>query len=385
MTQSFETIVRAAVDLRRELHRAPELTWEEERTAATVRARLDALGIPWRECAKHGTVGTLAPDAPGEHVALRADIDALPILEEADVEWRSETPGLMHACGHDGHTAALWAAGAWLKANEAALPGPVSLLFQPAEEGGHGAKAMIEGGALDGVDVIFGWHNWPSMPFGKAVCPDGTVMSGNGTFEIEVLGLGGHASQPELNRDPVLAAAAMTVNLQQIVSRRLAPQSAAVVSVSSIDAPSKDTITPERARIGGSIRLATPDLRQPINAAIDEIVQGTAAAYGVTATVKHIPRYEGTINDPVAAARYREALAAELGPDWRAEGVSIPIMGSEDFSYYLAERPGAFALLGAAEGDRFARACHNSRYEFNDALLGPVARLYSRLTGAPLP
>lgn len=256
MQKRWQEIMQQAVRFRHQLHRQPELTWQEENTSRLIREQLDTLGIPWRSCARYGTLATLAAEAKGPHIALRGDIDALPIEELADLPYRSERPGCMHACGHDGHTAALWAAAAWLKAHEDQLPGPVTLVFQPAEEGGHGARSMVEEGALEGVEQIYGWHNWPAIPYGQAVCPDGPVMSGNGTFDIELHGKGGHASQPELCRDPVLAAAAVTLNLQQIVSRRLPPQAACVISVTWINATSAANVTPEKVTLGGSIRLS---------------------------------------------------------------------------------------------------------------------------------
>jgi hippurate hydrolase len=385
MNERWQSIIADAVAFRHTLHRHPELTWQEADTAGRIRRQLDELDIPWRTCARYGTVASLAPGAGGEHVALRGDIDALPIDEAADVPYRSEAPGCMHACGHDGHTAALWAAAAWLKVHEDQLPGPVSLLFQPAEEGGHGARHMIEDGALEGVDIIYGWHNWPMIPFGQAVCPDGPVMAGNGTFHIELRGRGGHASQPEYCRDPVLAAAAVTLNLQQIVSRRLAPQSSAVVSVSSIEAPSQPTITPERVQMAGSIRLAQPQLREQINQLIIQTARDTARTYGVEAEVTVKSRYDATVNHPDAAARYRQALEDEFGENWRMQKLALPIMASEDFSYYLNKIPGAFALIGMARENDFRDSCHSPHYRFNDELLAPVVRLFARLAGAPLP
>ncbi len=375
----------AATTFRRHLHKNPELAWQEEDTAVAIRKALDGLNIPWRVAAEHGTVATLAKDAPGPHVGLRGDIDALPINEATGADWSSARAGCMHACGHDGHTATLMAAATWLKRHESSLPGPVTLLFQPAEEGGHGAKRMIEDGALDGLDMIFGWHNWPAIPFGKAVCPDGAVMAGNGTFHISLKGSGGHASQPELCRDPVLAAAAITMALQQVVSRRLTPQHAAVLSVSSIDAPSMDTVIPDTARIGGSIRIADSSDREIINRLITEISESTAAAYGVAADVQIVPRYDATVNDARAAQSMRDALSLELGDKWRDETLPVPIMASEDFSYYLKELPGAFALIGADDGAGHHEPCHSPRYDFNDRLIPVVTRLYARLAGAPLP
>lgn len=384
-THNWQMMVDEAVAFRRALHRSPELTWAEHETAASIRDRLGHLGVAWRACAQTGTVATLAIGAEGRHIALRADIDALPIVETSGVEWSSQRDGCMHACGHDGHAATLLAAAAWLKAHEADLPGPVTLIFQPAEEGGHGAKAMIDDGALEGVEAIFGWHNWPAIPFGKAVCPDGAVMAGNGTFEITVQGQGGHASQPELCRDPVLAASAIVTALQQVVSRRISPQAPTVLSVTRIQADGgAPTIIPDTAIIGGSFRLGDPDTRAAMAELIETVARNTAAAYGVETDVSIHPRYDATVNHPGEAARYREALLAELGGDGLDAGLKTPIMASEDFSYYLNQIPGAFALIGADDGQGHDHACHSPKYDFNDRLIDMVGRIYARIAGCPV-
>lgn len=386
---NWDEVVTHAVGVRHWFHQHPELTWQEQNTSTHIRQQLDQLQIPWRECARLGTVAQLAPDAAGEHIALRADMDALPINEHSELEFCSLSAGKMHACGHDGHMAVLLGAATWLKQNETQLPGPVTLIFQPAEEGGHGAKKMIEDGALEGVDYIFGWHNWPALPAGTAVCPDGPVMSGNGTFHMDIQGRGGHASQPENTRDPVLAAAAITLNLQQIISRRLPPQAAAVVSVTSILADSAVTVIPESVRLEGSIRLSDPCWRQPINDLIKEITRSTAATYGVDAEVETRSRYEATINHPAAAARYRQALQDELGNRSHETDLLLPIMASEDFSYYLNEVPGAFALIGMSEiaphDGAYHAPCHSPDYQFNDNIIEPVMAVFCRLAGLPVP
>lgn len=394
MPGGFPALVGAAVDVRRDLHRRPELTWAETATAATIRTHLDRVGIEWRACTDTGTVAVLAPDAPGRHVALRADMDAMPVHEATGVQWSSQHDGVMHACGHDGHMATLLAATWWLTQVEDRLPGPVTLLFQPAEEGGHGARRMIEDGALQGqapagpgraVDVIFGWHNWPAIPYGHAVCPDGAVMSANGTFHVEVVGVGGHASQPEATRDPVLAAAAITLELQQVVSRRSAPHQAVVLAVTSIDARSpSDTTTPDTAWLHGSIRVPDTAVRDRVFDLITEVAVATAAAHGVEAHVEPRPRYGATINHPGPAAEVRDGLRAELGEDWHSTATAVPILASEDFSYYLDEVPGAFMLVGADDGDGHAHPCHSGAYDFNDRLIDSVARVYARLAGLPL-
>src|SRR6056297_740298 len=384
--RAWSSLVEASVSLRRELHQLPELSWSEHQTAALIRQRLEALGIRWRACADTGTLATLAPGAAGRHIGLRADIDALPIDEHSGVDWSSHHPGCMHACGHDGHTATLFAAAQWLRAHESQLPGPVTLLFQPAEEGGHGAEAMIREGALDGIDAIFGWHNWPAIPFGHAVCPDGAVMAGNGTFQLEVRGQGGHASQPELCRDPVLAASAIVQAMQQVVSRRLPAQGATVVSITSIDARSGVTVIPDTAVLEGSFRITDPSDREPLSAMITEVAEAAARAYGAQCGVTIDRRYDPTVNHPQEADIMRGALVDEFGADALNAPVRVPIMASEDFSYYLKHIPGAFALIGAGDGQACLEVpCHSSRYDFNDALIAHVARGYARLAGAPLP
>ncbi|WP_376697341.1 N(2)-acetyl-L-2,4-diaminobutanoate deacetylase DoeB2 [Wenzhouxiangella sp. EGI_FJ10305] len=383
-THNWQAMVDEAVSFRRALHGSPELTWAEHETAASIRGRLDDLGVEWRACAGTGTVATLAPKAGGRHVALRADIDALPIVEESGVEWCSRHEGCMHACGHDGHAATLYAAAQWLKAHESGLPGPVSLLFQPAEEGGHGAKAMIDDGALEGVDAIFGWHNWPAIPFGQAVCPDGAVMAGNGTFEISVHGRGGHASQPELCRDPLLAASAIVTALQQVVSRRISPQAPTVLSVTNIRADGAPTVIPETATLGGSFRLGDPDTRALMGELIETIARNTGAAYGVEVDVRIHPRYDATVNHPAEAGQYRRAICGELGDDALETALKTPIMASEDFSYYLKAIPGAFALIGADDGQGHDHPCHSPKYDFNDRLIDTVGRIYSRIAGYPV-
>lgn len=385
MSEYWQDTIASAQTLRRHLHAHPELGWQEQQTAELIRQRLDELGISWRACANTGTVAILNPSGKGTHIALRGDIDALPIHEDTPHEWASTIDGCMHACGHDGHTATLMAAASWLKHCEAELNGPVSLIFQPAEEGGHGAREMIADGALDGVDVIFGWHNWPALPFGKLICPDDIVMCGNGTFSITIQGKGGHASQPELCRDPVLAASATVIALQQIVSRRLAPQQSAVVSVTSIEAPSGATVIPQTATIGGSIRVPDRATRDQVNQLIIEICESTAQSYGVSSRVEIHPRYDATINHSEPAQSVRQLWQQDWGESALEHNLHVPIMASEDFSYYLQTIPGAFALIGADDGPQHQPPCHSPHYDFNDRLIPRVLRLFARLVGVSTP
>lgn len=381
---NWQEAVQQAVELRHWFHQHPELTWEENNTAEKIRRCLSEWNIEWRPCAQLGTVATIAADAKAKHpqaknIALRADMDALPIAETAAVDYVSQTHGKMHACGHDGHMAALLGTALWLKQHEAELSNTVTLIFQPAEEGGHGALKMIEDGALAGVDEIYGWHNWPALSFGTAVCPDGPVMSGNASFKIRVHGEGGHASQPEACRDPVIAAAAITLNCQQVISRRLPPQAAAVISVTQMQGGSTTNIIPQTAELAGTLRFSEPKWGEALTEHLTQVAEDTAKSYGVTASVKVVPFYDATINHPQQAAKFRTILAEKLNPHYDQVPIHVPIMGAEDFSYYLQKIPGAFALIGMAEPVEelnFCAPCHSPNYVFNDKLIELVMRCF---------
>ena len=371
-----------AVAFRRRLHRRPELLFAVEETAAAVRGELDRLGISWRACAGTGTVGELATGAKGRRVALRADLDALPLQECTGLPWASEKPGLMHACGHDGHTASLVAAAAWLKRHEAALPGPVRLLFQPAEEGGHGARHMVDDGALDGVEVVFGYHNWPHLPFGRAACPPGPVMAANGEWTATITGRGGHAAAPHQCIDPILAGAYFVTQVQQLVSRQVAPQEAAVVTVTCFHGGTADNIIPDAVELVGTVRAGTSARRDQLAAKVGEVLAAACLPSGASAAYEFRPCYPATVNHASAAGEARVALAAELGEGWEwTDG--IPLMAAEDFGYYLTQKPGAYILLGAGRPGEAIEGCHSPRFDFNDALIPVVARLWARLAGLP--
>ncbi|MEE2733313.1 MAG: N(2)-acetyl-L-2,4-diaminobutanoate deacetylase DoeB2 [Pseudomonadota bacterium] len=385
MPDHWQDTVEFAQAFRRTLHAQPELSWQEHQTALAVRNALDAMDIPWRACANTGTVAWLNRGSPGASIALRGDMDALPITEQTQKAWSSQVPGCMHACGHDGHTATLLATARWLKLHESLLPQPVTLIFQPAEEGFHGAREMIRDGALDDVACIFGWHNWPALKYRTIACPDSLVMCGNGTFTITVIGQGGHASQPELCIDPILAASAITLALQQLVSRRLSPQAAAVISVTQFDAGSAPTVIPETAQLVGSIRVPDEATRHHINQLITDVATHTAAAWGARCEVRHEPRYQATINHGAPAALARQAWQDLYGASMLDHGHPLPIMASEDFSYFLQEIPGAFALIGSDDGSGHHIPCHSPHYDFNDRLIADVCRWFCQLAGLPKP
>lgn len=366
------------MSLRRTFHQEPELTWQEYDTATRIRAELDRLMLPWRACAKTGTIVDLGP-VTGSRLALRADIDALPLTEQTGLPWASQREGCMHACGHDGHTATLLAAASWLATHRDQISRPIRLLFQPAEEGGHGAKAMIEDGALEGVDVVFGYHNLPTMPLGKVAAPAGTVMVSNAGFEITITGKGGHASMPESCKDPVLAAAQFTVAVQQIVSRNVAPQVPAVVTVASIHGGTASNIIPESVELTGTIRAGTTAIRDAIACDVEALLAGCCQMSGVSGSWRLIPHYPATVNHAGPAQHLRGALAREFGDDCETN-VGVPLMGAEDFSYYLEACPGAYALIGtgAPEG---SPPLHSPHFDYNDAILSRMARVWADLCG----
>jgi hippurate hydrolase len=380
---ALATLAAHATALRHDLHRHPELMYQEERTAAVVRGELDRLAIPWSACAGTGTLARLAPAARGRHLGLRADLDALPLDELTGLPWASAHAGRMHACGHDGHTASLLAAAAYLKGREVELPGPVTLLFQPAEEGGHGARRLIEAGALAGIDEIFGYHNWPQIPFGQAACAPGTVFAANGEWSATITGRGGHASSPQLCIDPIVAGAQFVTMAQQIVSRQVAPQDAAVVTVTCFHGGTADNIIPEAVELVGTVRAATTGLRDELAARTAAVLAAACAPSGAKHRFDYRPCYPATVNHAAPAARAAAALRGILGDDALANH-GLPVMAAEDFGYYLAQIPGCYILLGAGRPGTPIETCHSPRFDFNDDLIPVVIRLWADLAGVPV-
>lgn len=335
------------VQTRRELHRFPELMYEEVQTSRLVRKTLDELQISYRyPLAETGVVATLG-DGNGPCVALRADMDALPIHEETDVSFRSEHPGKMHACGHDCHTAMLLGAARLLKQRESDIRGTVKLIFQPAEEGGAGGRRMRDEGALADPPVqrIFGLHVWPLIPTGMFGSRAGVFLAAAGEMEIVVRGKGGHAAMPHYAVDPVSVAAKIVTELQTIVSRELDPLDSGVVSVTAIHGGEAYNVIPETVQLRGTVRALTMDNLRKIQQRVREIATHVAEGHRCTAEVKFPGNdYPPTVNDPVCW-NVAKQLAAELTSPQHVTELP-PVMGGEDFAFYTEEVPGCFVALG---------------------------------------
>ncbi|TPN70865.1 amidohydrolase [Mesorhizobium sp. B1-1-1] len=349
---------------RRDLHAHPEFGFEEKRTAAFVAAKLREFGLDdvTEGVGGTGVGGTLKRGSGNRAIALRADMDALRITEQSAVAYGSQNPGIMHACGHDGHTTMLLGA-AKLLAGEGGFNGTVRFIFQPAEEWGRGALAMLDDGLMRRFpfDEIFGLHNLPGLPIGHFETRPGPMMSAEDIFEIVLRGLGGHAAGPQDGRETLVAACALVTNLQTIVSRRLSPADISVVSVTELITDGTRNALPGLARILGDARSFRPEVSAEIEKQMRTIAAGTAAAYNVTAEVAYSREFVPLHND---AELVDEAFAA-AGNVFVPEGVAVarePMTGSEDFARFLAHVPGCFVFLG--NGD--TAPLHNPSYDFND-------------------
>ena len=370
---------------RRDIHAHPELGFEETRTADLVAAQLEAFGIEvQRGVGRTGVVGTLRAGSGQATLGLRADMDALPIAEANTFAHRSTHAGVMHACGHDGHTAMLLGAASYL-ARTRRFSGSVHFIFQPAEEGLGGARAMIDDGLFERFpcDAIFGMHNRPSLDVGRFAVRGGPMMAGGAFFDIRVTGKGAHGARPETSVDAALVAAQIAVSLQSIVSRNVAPVDTAVVSVTRIHAGDAYNVIPQTAVLGGTVRAFSKVVMAQVEASMRRIAQGTAAAYGASAEVDFRALFAPTVND-VAEADFAARICTELVGSDKVDRQPPLIMASEDFSFMLERVPGCYINIGNGAGEGGCEV-HNPGYDFNDAALPLGAAFYARLVEARLP
>ena len=371
---------------RHDLHQHPELALKEYRTSQVVQDHLRSFGVDEVHAGLAGTgvVGVIRGHGPGGSIGLRADMDALPILEETGVPYASQTPGVMHACGHDGHTTMLLGAAKYL-AETRNFAGTVHVIFQPAEENLGGGKLMVDGGLFTKfpMDQVFGMHNWPALPEGEFYWRDGPVMAAVADIEITVTGRGAHGAQPHMGVDPVVVSAAIVQALQSIVSRSMRPTEAGVVTIGSIQGGHIYNVIPETVRMLGTARWFTPSVGDMLEAGVHRLATHVATALGATADVVFRRTYPATVNDPEAMALARRAAASVQG-EARVQHMDAPTMGGEDFSFMLNVKQGAYIMLGARRSPDDA-GVHHPKYDFNDDILPIGASYWATLAEQLLP
>jgi amidohydrolase len=368
---------------RRHLHAHPELGLECHETAAFVVERLRAFGVDeiHEGIATSGVVAIVEGHGAGPVIGLRADMDALPILEATGAEHASTVPGKMHACGHDGHTAMLLGAAKYL-AETRNFSGRVALIFQPAEEHGAGAEVMCREGIMErfGIGRVFALHNVPGLDEGRVLTTPGPIMAAVDTFHVHVTGKGGHGAMPHETLDPIPAALAIAQAMPTIVSRNNYALDDLVISVTQIHAGTTDNVIPDSAYINGTVRTFDPAVQKMVIRRMEEIVSGTAAAYGVTARLDYEVGYPATINDAEAAAFVARVAGEVVGSD-NVDPQAGREMGAEDFAYMLQERPGAYLFVGAGPG----AGLHHPEFDFNDAIAPIGASIFARLVETAQP
>ena len=359
---------------RRELHSRPELAFQEKWTSDFVAEKLESFGLPiHRGLAGTGVVATLK-NGEGPSIGLRADMDALPLLEKNQFGHRSQNEGKMHACGHDGHTTMLLGAASVL-AESPSFRGTVHFIFQPAEEGGGGGNVMVKEGLFEKfpVDAVYGMHNWPGMEPGEIGVHKGPVLAANDAFDLEIQGKGGHAAMPDLCIDPILAASQVVSALQSVVSRGINPVDSAVVTVTQIHAGDAYNVIPDSVKLCGSIRTFKKEVREKVISSMESVVKGVASGLGASAELRIKQGYPATINTAQEAQKAASAAARVVG-ETKVILDADPSTGSEDFAYMLQARPGCYIWLGNGNRDGGCML-HNPHYDFNDEIL-PIGTSY---------
>lgn len=374
--EELEEIFPEMVEIRRDLHQNPELSFQEVRTPKKIAEYLTELGIEVRtEVGGRGVVGFLRGGQEGPTIALRADFDALAIHDEKGVSYKSKTPGVMHACGHDGHTATVLGVAKVLSKYREEIAGNVVFIHQFAEEvAPGGARPMIADGCLDGVDVIFGMHLQSTAPAGQILYREGYAMAAADLFRITVQGKGGHGAYPHLTVDPLVTGSQLVVNLQQIVSRKVDPQNAAVVTVGSFHSGEAFNVIPDTAEIIGTVRTYSPEVRSLIEEQIKQVAKSTCESMGATCKVSYERGYDALWNHPKETNYIKEIATGIVGE----ENVKLrpAVMGGEDFSYYLQEVPGTFFFAGASPDDSEVYPHHHPMFDFNEKAMLNAAKVF---------
>ncbi len=377
---------------RRELHQNPQTKYEEEFASALVAQKLTEWGIPFKKgIAKTGIVATITgqKNDSGKGIGLRADMDALDILEKSGQPHASKTPGKMHACGHDGHTATLLAAAKYLNETKN-FNGQVHLVFQPAEEGGNGADKMIEEGLFRDykIDYMFGIHNWPASPQGKIGMRAGPLLASVDEFHVTVKGVGGHAAMPHQTIDPIVVTSQIVSALQSIVARNVDPVDTVVVSVTNFHAGSGAfNIIPDEAKLIGTVRTFNNDTREKVIARMKEIIEGVASSMGAKAEHEFLFHNYATVNSADGVEMAAKAAAVVVG-EANVDVNTPPSMGGEDFSAYLRQKPGAFIFLGQGVADKNSphnRGLHHPGYDFNDDIIPIGVSYFATLVEQAMP
>jgi amidohydrolase len=376
LKKDVEKLTNQLVEWRRDFHRHPEVAFEEFRTSSVIRNFMEGLGIPTTECALQGLRAVLEGRAGGRTVALRADMDALPLKEEGDKQYISENPKAAHACAHDGHMAILMGVAQLLFQRREEFKGRVVFLFQPAEElPPGGAKKMIEEGALDGVEAIFGLHLWQPLPTGCIGLVKGAMMAQADNFSITVRGRGGHGSMPQVTVDPILVASQLVVNIQSIVSRNVDPLKPAVVSFGTVKGGTIYNIIPGEVNLTGTVRTFDHSLQAFIERRLKEIIEGTCKAFGATGVFKYEKGYPPLVNHGDMVDLVLDTAERTLGePSIRPVD---PVMGGEDFAYFLQKVPGAFLFFGMGDGMEFPH--HHPAFDLDERALPQAVLLLTSL------
>lgn len=369
-------------ELRRKLHSEPEVSWEEYRTTDFVCEYLDHLGVSYRRAEPTGVIAEVMGGKPGKTVALRGDMDALSVEElNTDLPYASSEDGKMHACGHDAHTAMLMVAAKALNEIKDELPGNVRLLFQPAEEVAEGAKALVKQGAVEGVDNVFGIHIWSQMPTHKVSCTPGPSFASADLFKVTFKGKGGHGAIPQDCIDTAIVASSFVMNVQSVVSRTIDPQQGAVLTVGKMVVGTRFNVIAENAVIEGTVRCFDPATRDHIEAQLTHYAESVAAVYGATAKVEYTRGTQAVINDEESALLVQQVASEAFGEDVIYH--EKPTMGGEDFSFYLDEVPGSFALVGSGNPDKDTEwAHHHGKFNIDEDALVTGAELYAQYAWA---